>query len=140
MPQRTEARATRLGVLAFLAVNCAETLALAVAAWVTGSVALRAQTAARAADVAVGVFLFIGVLSSARPPDDSHPLGYGRERFFWSLFAALGIFIGGGGLALDGGGPRCPAPVAARRLPDRLRGASHHRSARRYCSSVACLK
>jgi divalent metal cation (Fe/Co/Zn/Cd) transporter len=29
-------------------------------------------------------------------------LGYGRERFFWSLFAALGIFVGGAGLALAG--------------------------------------
>jgi cation diffusion facilitator family transporter len=52
--------------------------------------------------MAVVAFLLIGVLSSARPADDSHPLGYGRERFFWSLFAALGIFIGGAGLALAG--------------------------------------
>ena len=84
-----------------LAVNCAETLGLAVAAGVTGSVALRAQTAASAADVAVLVFLLIGVLRSVRPPDDTHPLGYGRERFFWSLFAALGIFLGGGVLGLE---------------------------------------
>jgi divalent metal cation (Fe/Co/Zn/Cd) transporter len=68
---------------------------------VTGSVALRAQTAANAADVAVQVFLLIGVLSSVRPPDQTHPLGYGRERFFWSLIAALGIFLGGGVLGLD---------------------------------------
>jgi cation diffusion facilitator family transporter len=46
-------------------------------------------------------FLFIGVLSSNRPADESHPLGYGRERFFWSLFAALGIFVGGAGLSLE---------------------------------------
>jgi divalent metal cation (Fe/Co/Zn/Cd) transporter len=52
--------------------------------------------------MAVGVFLIIGVLRSARPADDTHPLGYGRERFFWSLLAALGIFIGSIGLALDG--------------------------------------
>jgi cation diffusion facilitator family transporter len=77
-------------------------MAMGAAAWLTASVALRAQTAANAADVAVGMFLLIGVLSSARPPDDSHPLGYGRDRFFWSLFAALGIFVGGGGLALEG--------------------------------------
>ena len=38
---------------------------------------------------------------ASRPPDDTHPLGYGRERFFWSLFAALGIFLGGGVLGLD---------------------------------------
>ena len=85
-----------------LGVNAAETLALGAAAWVTGSVGLRAQTAANAADLAVVAFLLIGVLSSARPADQSHPLGYGRERFFWSLFAALGIFVGGGGLALEG--------------------------------------
>jgi cation diffusion facilitator family transporter len=76
-------------------------IALGVAAGVTGSVALRAQTAASLAAVAVEVFLLIGVLSSARAPDETHPLGYGRERFYWSLFAALGIFIGGGGLALE---------------------------------------
>lgn len=94
--------ATRRSVLVSLTVNGAETVALGAAAWVTGSVALRAQTAANAADVAVVAFLLIGVLSSARPADERHPLGYGRERFFWSLFAALGIFVGGAGLALEG--------------------------------------
>ena len=92
---------TRLGVLVSFAVDCAETLGLGAAAWVSGSVALRAQTAASAADVAVQVFLLIGVLRSVRPPDETHPLGYGRERFYWSLFAALGIFVGGGVLGLD---------------------------------------
>ena len=102
MAETADIGTTRRSVLASLGVNCIETLALGIAAWLTASVAMRAQTAANAADVAVGVFLLIGVLSSVRPPDDSHPLGYGRERFFWSLFAALGIFVGGGGLALEG--------------------------------------
>jgi cation diffusion facilitator family transporter len=81
-------------------VNVVEMVALGIAAWVTSSVALRAQTAANAADVAVQVFLLIGVVSSVRAADQDHPLGYGRERFFWSLFAALGIFVGGGGIAI----------------------------------------
>ena len=85
-----------------MAVNLAEALGLGIAAWITGSFALRAQTADDVAELAVGMFLCIGVLTSERPSDESHPLGYGRERFFWSLFAALGIFVGGGGLALDG--------------------------------------
>ncbi len=93
---------TRRSVLVSLAVNGAETVALGGAAWVTGSVGLRAQTAANAADLAVVAFLLIGVLSSARPADQDHPLGYGRERFFWSLFAALGFFVGGAGLSLEG--------------------------------------
>jgi cation diffusion facilitator family transporter len=95
-------RTTRRGVFLSLGVNGVETLALGSAALMTGSVGLRAQTAANTADLAVVAFLLIGVLSSARPADDSHPLGYGRERFFWSLFAALGIFVGGAGLALAG--------------------------------------
>ena len=91
---------TRLSVSVSFAVNVVETVALGIAAWVTSSVALRAQTATNAAEVAVQVFLLIGVDSSVRSADQTHPLGYGRERFFWSLFAALGIFIGGGGIAI----------------------------------------
>jgi len=98
---RTEFLATRLSVLVFLAVNGAEGIALGLAAWLTGSVALRAQTADNIAEFAVDVFLFIGVFRSVRAYDDAHPLGYGRERFFWSLFAALGIFVGGGGLSIE---------------------------------------
>jgi cation diffusion facilitator family transporter len=99
-PKATAATLRSVGVS--LAVNAVETIALAISAWLTGAVSLRAQTAANAADTAVEVFLLIGVLSSSRPPDDSHPLGYGRERFLWSLFAAMGIFVGGSGLALNG--------------------------------------
>jgi cation diffusion facilitator family transporter len=101
MPEIINVGKTRRNVLVSLAVNCVETLVLGVAALATGSVALRAQTTANCADVAVEVFLLIGVLSSARPADETHPLGYGRERFFWSLFAALGIFVGGSGLAFE---------------------------------------
>ena len=93
--------ATRRSVLVSLAVDLLETLTLGIAAWLTGSVAMRSQVAAAAADVAVQVFLLIGVFSSARPSDEAHPLGHGRERFFWSYLAALGIFVGGGGFALN---------------------------------------
>jgi cation diffusion facilitator family transporter len=113
MAKISDVGSTHRSVIVSLGVNGAETLALAIVAWVTGSVAMLAQTLANAADLAVGVFLLIGVLSSLRPPDDSHPLGYGRERFFWSLFAALGIFMGGAGLALDEavGSALNPVPV-----------------------------
>jgi cation diffusion facilitator family transporter len=97
----TRAKTTRRGVVVALVVNCLETVGLGVTAWATGSIALRAQSASEAAQVAVTTFLLVGVLTSLRGPDEAHPLGYGRERFFWSLFAALGLFVGGGGLALD---------------------------------------
>jgi len=88
------------------AVNCAETFGLGIVARASGSAALRAQTAA--ADVAVQVFFLIGMLISVRPPDQTRPLGYLRERFYWYLFAALGIFFGGGVLAsTKPSAPRC---------------------------------
>jgi len=81
------------------AVAVAEALALMLAAWVTGSAAMLAQTAACVADVGVGAFLLVGVARSGLPADANHPLGYGAERFYWSLFAAIGIFLAGGGIA-----------------------------------------
>ncbi len=94
-------------------VSSAEALALGVVAWVSGSFAVGAQALAAAADVGVQAFLLIGVLSSARPADDTHPLGYGRERFFWSFLAALSSFAGGGGLGLAGAAYAAlhPSPV-----------------------------
>jgi cation diffusion facilitator family transporter len=32
--------------------------------------------------------------------DRTHPFGYGKERFFWSLLAAVGIFVSGAGYSL----------------------------------------
>ena len=101
MLEDTEDETKKIGVITALAVNCIEVAGLGIAAWITGSTALRAETAVNVAEVLVVVFLLLGVLKSAREPDERHPLGHGRERFFWSLFAALGLFFGGGGLAID---------------------------------------
>jgi cation diffusion facilitator family transporter len=86
---------TRRVVVLSFAVQAPQTAALAAAAIVTGSSALVAQTFVGAADLAVQVFLVVGVRASSRAADDTHPLGYGRERYFWSLYAALAIFVSG---------------------------------------------
>jgi cation diffusion facilitator family transporter len=120
------AEPTERGVLASLGVGVLEAAMLAIAASQTGSVALRSQVAAAVGDVAVEVFLLIGVISSRRPLDDRHPLGYGRERFFWSFLAAVGIFIGGGGYALDQaiGAALHPSPVTQYALGYAVLGAT----------------
>src|SRR5262249_28908101 len=56
---------------------------------------------AAGSDIAVQVFLAVGVGLSVREPDESHPLGYGRERYFWSLFGALAVFISGFAVAIE---------------------------------------
>jgi cation diffusion facilitator family transporter len=87
-------------VVITLTVIVVETVALGLAAWSSGSAALFALTAQSVAGLVVEGLLLIGSLRSGRPADDRHPLGYGREAFFWSLFAALAIFLGGGALSL----------------------------------------
>jgi divalent metal cation (Fe/Co/Zn/Cd) transporter len=47
---------------------------------------------------------------SGRRPDISHPFGYGAELFYWSLLAALGIFIVGGVLSIWEGAQRLLHP------------------------------
>lgn len=41
------------------------------------------------------VLLFVADRRSRREPDASHPFGYGREAYVWSMFAALGLFTAG---------------------------------------------
>lgn len=66
------------------------------AAFFTGSGALLAEALHTTADSSNQVLLLIGVRQSRRHPDRSHPLGYGRELYFWSFLVALLLFSAGG--------------------------------------------
>jgi len=59
----------------------------------TGSSAVAAQASESLADTANDVFLLIAQRRISRRPDDQHPLGYGREAYFWALLAAVGVFV-----------------------------------------------
>jgi cation diffusion facilitator family transporter len=87
-------------VLVALAVNLLVALAKAVAAVVTGSASLLAESAHSFADSGNEVFLFVANRRSRRPPDAIHPLGHGREAYVWSLFAALGLFVAGASVSI----------------------------------------
>ena len=54
-----------------------------------------AEAAHSLADTANQVFLFVSLTLGARPPDEEHPFGYGKERFFWAFLAAVFIFVAG---------------------------------------------
>jgi divalent metal cation (Fe/Co/Zn/Cd) transporter len=55
------------------------------------------------ADTGNEVLLYVGVRHGRRPADDQHPFGYGQARYFWSLVAAVGIFVVGGLSAIADG-------------------------------------
>jgi hypothetical protein len=73
--------------------------AKAAAAALTGSAALFAETLHSLADTGNQLLLLTGLRRSRRRPDARHPFGYGAELFYWSLLAALGIFVAGGVLS-----------------------------------------
>uniref|UniRef100_A0AAU2V5X5 Cation diffusion facilitator family transporter n=1 Tax=Streptomyces sp. NBC_00003 TaxID=2903608 RepID=A0AAU2V5X5_9ACTN len=91
-----EDRATQGTVVVALLANAVIAVAKAVAGTVASSPALLAEAAHSVADSLNEVFLLASVSRSRRRPDTRHPFGYGKERFFWSLLAAIGIFVTGG--------------------------------------------
>ena len=67
---------------------------------VSGSTAMLAEAAHSFADTLNQVFLMAALKRSQKPADVQHPFGYGMERYFWSLIAAVGIFVLGAGYSI----------------------------------------
>jgi cation diffusion facilitator family transporter len=89
-----------LTVLVAFGANIAIAVAKTVAAVVSGSASMLAEAAHSWSDTGNEVFLLIANRRSARPADDSRPLGYGREAYVWSLLAALGLFVVGASVSI----------------------------------------
>jgi cation diffusion facilitator family transporter len=90
-------------VLVAGASNLTLAVAKGVAGVLGGSSAMLAEAAHSVADTLNEVFLLTAIRRSERPPDPEHPFGYGKERYFWALLAAVGIFVLGGGFAIGQG-------------------------------------
>src|SRR6202022_1269601 len=79
---------SKLTVLLALAANLGIAIAKIVAAIVTGSASLPAEAAHPVADTFNELRLLAALRRSGRPADRRHPLGHGKERYFWSLLVA----------------------------------------------------
>ena len=66
------------------------------AAWITGSGSMLAEAIHSYADTGNQVLLYLGLKQSQRPPDEEHPLGYGKLSYFWSFIVAIMLFSMGG--------------------------------------------
>ena len=84
-----------LTVLVAFGANLLIAVAKSVAALLTGSASMVAEAAHSWADAGNEVFLFVAGRRSARRRDEAHPLGYGKESYVWSMFAAFGLFTAG---------------------------------------------
>jgi cation diffusion facilitator family transporter len=108
-PENASLRTVVVAVTANLLIAVAK----GVAALLTGSAAMLAETTHSIADTFNEVLLYVGVRSGARPADERHPFAYGKAGYIWSLLAAVGIFVVGGLFAIAVGVQtlRSPEPV-----------------------------
>ncbi|MEO7017571.1 MAG: cation diffusion facilitator family transporter [Leifsonia sp.] len=94
MPDK-RATSTLLTVLVAFGANVIVALAKTVAAVLTGSASMVAESAHSWADAGNELFLLQADRRSKKPRDDAHPGGYGRDAYVWSLLAAVGLFTAG---------------------------------------------
>jgi cation diffusion facilitator family transporter len=90
-------------IIKALVVNALIACAKGVAAAISGSGAMLAETLHSFADCGNQILLLVGVRSSKKPPDPRHPLGHGRAMYFYSFIVALLLFFGGGVFSIHEG-------------------------------------
>ena len=89
-------------LVAFLA-NLLIAIAKSVAAGITSSASMLAEAAHSWADAGNEIFLVIAERRSDRGRDSGHPMGFGREAYVWSMFAAFGLFTAGAVVSISHG-------------------------------------
>ena len=89
-----------LTVVIALVANTLVAIAKTIAAVITASASLVAEAAHSWADAGNEIFLLLADKRSRKEADPQHPLGYGREAYVWSLFAALGLFVAGAAVSI----------------------------------------
>ncbi len=90
-----EEQGTKRAVIAAFVANLAIAIGKFVAGFITGSSSMLAEAVHSVADTINQVLLYVSIHLSERGPDREHPYGYGKDRFFWSLLVAVGLFIAG---------------------------------------------
>ncbi|HEU5019288.1 MAG TPA: cation diffusion facilitator family transporter [Pseudolabrys sp.] len=89
---------SKLVVYAAITGNTLVAITKFIAAWLTGSSAMLSEAVHSVVDTSNQLLLLHGIHRAEKPPDGSHPLGYGRELYFWSFVVALILFTLGAGV------------------------------------------
>lgn len=94
---------TKTAVIAALIGNGLIAVTKFVAAMITGSSAMFSEGIHSVADTANQALLLYGLHRSNHQPTSSHPFGYGKESYFWTLVVAIILFALGSGVSFREG-------------------------------------
>jgi cation diffusion facilitator family transporter len=102
-------------IMTALAANAGIAIAKFFGAFFSGSAVLMAEAIHSLVDCANQGLLLFGTRRGKRPPTSRHPLGYGRESYFWSFIVAVLLFSLGGLFAIYEGIGKVayPAPLGS---------------------------
>ncbi len=100
----------KIVIYAALAGNTAIAIMKIMAAIYTGSSAMLSESIHSIVDTGNQGLLLYGMRRAARPADERHPFGYGRELYFWAFVVAILIFAVGAGVSIYEGIHRVQHP------------------------------
>jgi cation diffusion facilitator family transporter len=107
---------SKKAIVAALLANFGIAVAKSVGFVLTRSAGMLAEAGHSLADTSNQALLLLGGRRAAREADETHPFGYGRERYFWSFVVALVLFSMGGLFALYEGIEKLRHPHATESL------------------------